>query len=385
MIRKKILLISSWYPIRKKPTLGNFVFKHAEAAAHFHDIFALHIALDNNMDSAVEEDFQVHPFSSRIIYLKETRIPLLGRLIDRFRIVKQYGKEIERLLKEGFKPDLVHANVVYPIGFIAWYFKIRYKIDYILSEHWTGYHDYAFPRPGFLQKSLIRFIANHARLIMPDSVDLGNAMRKWGIDTDIQAVANVVNTIIFRPAGDKNETSKIKIIHISTLDPDQKNIHLLLNGFKRFLTSHPHSELHIVTDGDLDFYRETIKELNIAGKIINHGRLDVTGVAATLKSCDFFILTSNFENLPCVLIEAIACGVPVISTDVGGVTEIVNLNNGMVVPPDNLDELVKAMEQMAVKFKMYDKNQMHLEAMEKYSYEAIGQQLAGIYSLYATQ
>jgi glycosyltransferase involved in cell wall biosynthesis len=109
----------------------------------------------------------------------------------------------------------------------------------------------------------------------------------------------------------------------------------------------------------------------------------VEGVAGIMKSCDFFVLTSNFENLPCVLIESISCGVPVISTDVGGVTEIIDSTNGIVVPPDNLDALVNAMVQMAVDFNSYDKNEMHRKASEKYSYQAIGTQLAGIYSQYA--
>jgi L-malate glycosyltransferase len=383
MIRKNILLISSWYPIRKKPTLGNFVFKHAEAVAPFHDVFALHVSLDNKMISDVEEDFQAYPFPSRVVYLKESSLPLLGRLIDRIRVLFQYKKEIARMINEGFKPDLVHANIVYPVGIIAWYCKKKYKTNYVISEHWTGYHDYAFPQPGIIQKCIMRFIANRANLILPVSVDLGNAMRKWRIHTPIEAVANVVNTRLFIPNTEKADTKQIKIIHISTLDNDQKNIHLLLNAFKIFLTSNPQSELHIVTDGNFNYYQKTIADKGITEKVINHGPQDVEGVADVIRSCDFFVLTSNFENLPCVLIESISCGVPVISTDVGGVTEIVNPDNGLVVPSGDLDALVKAMEMMAVNFRLYNKNEMHQQAREKYSYEAIGQQLAGIYSRHA--
>jgi glycosyltransferase involved in cell wall biosynthesis len=383
MIRKKILLISSWYPIRKKPTLGNFVFKHAEAVAPFHDIFALHVSFDEKMSNKVEEDFQIHPFPSRNIYLKESRLPLLGQFINRIRILKQYRKEYERLVNDGFNPDLVHANVVYPIGIVAWYLKIKFKTNYIMSEHWTRYHDYAIPQPGFFQRNLIRFVANRALLILPASMDLGKAMKNWRINTPMLAIANVVNIEFFKPPSVSVAINKIKIIHISTLDNDQKNISLLLNAFAIFVQKKPNAELHIVTDGDFDFYLDTIKRLNIGGNVINHGCLDVEDVAEVLKLCDFFVLSSNLENLPCVLIESIACGVPVISTDVGGVKEIVDSTNGLVVPSNDLKALVEAMEQMAEKHGLYDKSLMHRQAREKYSYEAIGKQLAGVYSRYA--
>lgn len=385
MIRKKVLLISSWYPTRIKPTLGNFIFKHAESVAIYHDVYALHVVLDENMVQQFEESFQSVPFPSKVVYVKKSRLPILGKLINRIRVFNRYNKEFEQLQKAGFKPDLVHAHVVFPVGFIAWYFKVKYKVDYIFSEHWTGYHDYVFPRPGFIQKNLIRFFANRALLILPDSHDLGKTMKKWNIFTPMHPVANVVDTEFFKPATERIESNELKIIHISTLDKDHKNIHLLLEGFAIFLAAQPKAELHFVTDGDFDFYRNRISELDIADSVFNHGCLDVKGVADALRSSDFFVLTSNWENLPCVLIESISCGVPVISTDVGGVTEIVDEDNGLVIPPDNLDALVDAMKQMAENYKSYDKNEMHRKASEKYSYQAIGQQLAEIYAQYATR
>jgi glycosyltransferase involved in cell wall biosynthesis len=383
MIRKKVLLISSWYPTRLKPTLGNFIFKHAESVAIYHDVYALHVVLDENMVQQYEESFQSIPFPSKVVYIKKSRLPIIGKLVNRIRILIRYNQEFKQLQKDGFNPDLVHAHVVFPVGFIAWYYKVKYKVNYICSEHWTGYHDYTLPRPGFIQRNLIRFFANRALLILPDSYDLGRSMNKWNISTPMHPVANVVNSELFLPTSERVENNKIKIIHISTLDKNHKNINLLLDGFAVFFASEPKAELHIVTDGDFDFYRNRIIELGILDSVFNHGCLDVNGVADALRSSDFFVLTSNWENLPCVLIESISCGVPVISTDVGGVAEIIDDENGLIIPPNNLDALIEAMKQMAVNYKSYNKKEMHRKASEKYSYQAVGLQLAEIYVKYA--
>lgn len=380
-MKHNILYISSWYPTRLKPTLGNFIYKHAESAIGNQNIRAIHVCLDSNLSQKSECEYSKKPFPSKVIYLKKNSIPLLGRLIDYLRMINTYIKEYKLLIDEGFTPDLVHANIVYPIGIIAWLYKRKFGVNYIISEHWTGYHDYADPRAGFFKLCVLRFLANRALAILPDSEDLGRAIQRHGIKTKIIPVANVVNTKFFTPAIEKSSRTVTKMVHISTLDEKHKNFNLLLEAFAQVADQEPNLELHVINDGEMNDYASKIKELNIESKIINHGKLDTEELAETLKQCDFFVLTSNFENLPCVLIESISCGVPVIATNVGGVSEIVNLQNGIIVEPRNIKELVKAMFEMMDKHNVYDKNLLHEMAVEKYSYEAISHQFTDIYKL----
>ena len=79
-------------------------------------------------------------------------------------------------------------------------------------------------------------------------------------------------------------------------------------------------------------FQEEIKQLNIEKHIVFHGTLEAKEIAALLKEADLFVLTSRFENLPCVLIESISAGVPIVSTNVGGIKEIVHPAYGQLVP-----------------------------------------------------
>ncbi len=381
MKRLNILLLSGWYPIHQKPLLGNFVVKHAESVAPYHDIFALHIVIQPYKPSE-SVDYHKFSFPSKVIYLKTCSLPFIGKFIDRFRIISRYIIEFRKISKSGFRPDLVHLNILLPLGVVAWLYKAFFGVRYIVSEHWTGYHPYAEPPITRIQKKMIKMLANSSEAILPVSNNLARVMKTYGITKPFEIVANVVDTAIFSPENHSLHVQEIRMIHISTLDNEQKNIDLLLTGFARAKKNLPTLKLHIITDGDWDQYIPLVLSLSIGGDIINHGRKEAAGVATILRNCDFFVLTSNFENLPCVLIESISCGVPVIATDVGGVSEIVNHDNGLIIPPNNPDALTKAIETMALSFKSYNKEIMYRQAIRKYSCLAIGLQLSAIYLKY---
>ncbi len=379
-MKHNILYISGWYPTRLNPTLGNFVFKHAECASNENNVRAIHICTDPDLKIPMERVTQELPFLSTVIYVSKSKCPVFGKILNYLKIIRLYLSEYKKMVSEGFLPDLVHANVVFPIGIVAWLFNRKFGVNYVITEHWTGYHPYADPRPNFFQRVIMRKVANKAKFILPVSEDLGKSMKLHRITTPMIAIPNVVDTDLYFPKNVSVESSVLKMIHISTLENIQKNITLLLSGFAKILKTHPKTELHFITDGNLMDFSEQIETLNLKNNIVNHGRQDVVGVAEILQDADFFVLTSNFENLPCVLIESVSCGVPVISTNVGGVSEIVNGENGILISPNNLDELVAAMEDMIEKCHTYDKLKMHQSAIDKFSYRAIGNQLTDIYN-----
>lgn len=379
-MKHNILFLSSWYPTRENPTLGNFIVKHAECVSPHHSIYALHVSLTENISQKEEIDFSETPFLSKVIYLRKSNIPILGIFLDKLIITKRYFTEYKILIDSGFKPELIHANIVYPIGIVACMLKWKYNINYIIEEHWTGYLDYGINRPGFFKKQLIRFVANRASAILPDSQDLGRAIQKLNIKTPIIKLANVVFVEHFTPLLGKEKSEITKIIHVSTLLNVHKNIELLINSFSEVLNLGHKAELHIISDGDFEQYKGKIEELGIAQNIIFHGELKAEEIAPVLREADFFVLSSNFENLPCVLIESVACGVPAISTNVGGVDEIINETNGILVEARNQAQMVDAMIKMINSHHLYDKTEMHKSAVSLYSYEAIGKQLSGIYS-----
>ncbi|MEI7596682.1 MAG: glycosyltransferase [Bacteroidota bacterium] len=378
----KVLFISSWYPTYIKPTNGNFIFKHAECAAINNNIRFIHVCIDHDLKENAKTDISSDPFYSEVVYLKASDIFLLKGFINYLKIIFTYFSLFKKLHSNGFKPDLVHANVVFPIGIVAFLYKLLYRIPYIISEHWTGYHSYAKEKPSKFQLLIMRMIAKKSSCLLPVSEDLKNAMIKNGLKSNYTIIPNVVNTKKFTVQLNENNSSLIRIVHISTLNENQKNFRLLLQSFYNAKQKQQNIELHIVSEGGFEQYQDFIKELKLDQSIVFHGVLKTDEVAEVLKAGSFFVLSSNYENLPCVLIESLACGVPVVSTNVGGISEIINENNGILVSPNNEVEFSNALLKMIENYKTYNKEQIKKDADERYSYSAVARALDVIYQKY---
>ncbi len=99
------------------------------------------------------------------------------------------------------------------------------------------------------------------------------------------------------------------------------------------LIKFPNDNLKIIGDGPLSFYlKKLCTELNLESRVKFCGNLSYFETIGELKSADVFILNSKGENFPNVILEAMACRVPVICTDVGGCSEIVeHLKTGFLI------------------------------------------------------
>lgn len=123
----------------------------------------------------------------------------------------------------------------------------------------------------------------------------------------------------------------------------QKNYPLLIRAFARVQGMYPHLLLHIYGEGELRTYLQSmINQLGLASSILLMGRSDE--LWAAFSRADLFVLSSDFEGMPNVLMEAMAIGLPCIATDcpTGPSELITNRRNGMLVPTGDEAELAKA-------------------------------------------
>lgn len=369
-MRNKILFISSWYPSRIDSTNGNFVQRHAEASAIYNDVEVLHAVGDFNLNRKFEvTDSTINGIRTVIIYYKNSNNPVKN-FINRMKAYRYGFDKIHR-------PDLVHANVLHNNLFFAVYLKRKYKIPFVVSEHWTAFRRVNHHTTTLAKKRVARFIGNHAAIIMPVSSELGRGLRALGIEAEIEVLPNVVDTAYFKP---KIAQKKIIFLHISNLI-DRKNPEKLIEAaeilWKKF-------DFNIEIGGDgsaekLNALRQKLQESSHPERGEIFGILTTEQVAARMQNASCFILYSDDENLPCVLLESISCGTPVISTDVGGVSEIVKPEYGILIQ-NNFDELVDAMNKVLMGDAAFASSAaMHDYVKQNFSNEAVGKHLDGIY------
>lgn len=158
-------------------------------------------------------------------------------------------------------------------------------------------------------------------------------------------IPNAINPDFIRPAytGDRR-----KIIVTAGRMSEQKNQELLVRAFASISKDFPDYQLVIYGEGEkralLSYVAE---ELEIKDKVELPGY--TTNIGEKIKDASLFVLPSNFEGMPNALMEAMALGVPCVSTDCdgGGARFLIeNENNGLLVPKGNVDALAAAMERM---------------------------------------
>ncbi len=97
------------------------------------------------------------------------------------------------------------------------------------------------------------------------------------------------------------------------------------------------------------------------------------------------ILFSHYENMPVVINEAFACGIPVVSSSVGGIPEYIKEETGILVEPGNENDFLEKIIHMMDHFSAYDKNRIRKFAVESFSKEAIARQLIDLYAYIFTR
>ena len=144
-----------------------------------------------------------------------------------------------------------------------------------------------------------------------------------------------------RPASPCARLPRLRFGTIGRLVP-AKGHTVLIDAFARIAARLPHADLHIFGYGALEpELAAQIDRLGLVDRVVLEGRTN--DPAAALQSLDIFVLSSVNEGLPLVIMEAMAAGLPVVSTNVGGVPEILPADTGWLCPPRDPEALASAL------------------------------------------
>lgn len=380
-----ILFLSSWYPNRVLPTLGNFVQKHAEAVALYEHVVALYVCSDANNKKKYEiVESNLHNVHTINVYYKkvEHSIPLISQFQKARRYIKAHLMGLKIVNQKFNRIDLVHHNILYPAGIIAWYLKKSKGIPYIITENWTGYLPSKNTHQGWIQKILSKKIARNANCITPVSKDLQDAMKNHGFDSKYEIIYNVTDTRLFHPDKEKQKAEKVKIVHISTLDDAHKNVSGMLRVAEKLSKLRNDFEIWFIGDGDATPHTKTASDLGIHKTFaFFDGTKTTTEVAEIMRTANCFLLFSNYENLPCVMVEALASGIPIVSSTAGGIPEHITDNLGILVKPLDEDALLNALNKAIdnIKAGKYNSEELSNYAINNFSYEKVGEKFVDLY------
>lgn len=380
---KNVLFLASWYPNRLDSFDGDFIERHAKAASLYNRIFVIYIVKDKNLGRGKFEierkkDGNLHTY---IGYYGNSNLNY-GWFEKALSVKKGFSiyKTILNEIISGFGiPEIIHLNVLMNAGIYALWTHQKYKIPIVLTEHWTGYFK---GKQGFEGKPWpFRYWANKVynscELLLPVSHDLGKKMNEVFSPKKFKVIANVVNTKVVFPSHFA-QRNKTRLFHASTMVYN-KNIEGLLRVIHELSKQRNDFELHIAgtPPEEITQWAQTNGLLNRTVFFI--GLIPYQEIAENLRKSDALIMFSRFENLPCIILEALCSGLPVVTTNVGGIAEVINDTNGLLVENENEVQLLNAVNLLLDSFEKFDRKQIAVDAASKFSYETVGKEFDLIY------
>ncbi len=381
----KILYLASWYPTEMDPFTGDFIQRHARAASLYDEIIVLYVTRVNHLPDNKRIHHQLNTqgkLTEHIIYYRSSKKwKPLDKIISFFTWRRLFYQLAASYLKSTHPPTLAHVQVAMRAGLIALRLKRKYGLPYVLTEH-NGIYNNLLPQSFGNQsawfRNQTRKVFNQSAGFLTVSKSLANDVNRDVIKKSYQIVYNTVDTryFFFKPIVESR--TKFRFIHVSNIIP-LKNVEGIIRAFSNLVKKQDAAELVIVGG----YYKavidlaETIGLLNRS--IFFTDEIPYEQVAEQMQNADAMVLFSDTENMPCVALEALCCGIPVISSAVGGLPEILDEKNGMLVPRGNEALLAGAMDSMIRDYKDFNREQISARAKQLFSYETIGRQLHDSY------
>ncbi len=379
---KRILFFSSWYPNLENPSLGIFVQRHAEALT-MEGMEVLVI----NAKGVKEGSLSFTEATERVKGLKEICIQFpnshKSTLQKAWFVLKERKKIIsffEEINKE-FQPQLLQINIAYPIGILWWMFRDYLPKKIVLAEHWSGYLPDDGRYKGMFRELITQSLVRKAAAIMVVSEPQRIAMQNHGLLGNYIPLPNVIDEHIFH--FQKREIpSTFIFIHVSSLDAKEKNPELLLRAFAKLFHQFQNVRLCIV-GGDfdrIDFLKKYAEELKVNHLIEWNGNLPGKEVAQKLFECHAFVLSSNFEGQPVVLLEAMSTGIPVVASAVGGIPDLVRYENGCLFPLGDEKAMVTAMVEIIEHYDRFNGELISKKVQAMHGMKAVSTYFSSVYS-----
>ena len=365
----RVLVIPTWYPNGEDKLMGVY-HKEFTYALNNYGIKADMLFIDRQRLS--------NPF--KYLFMKKKEIdketnynfsiykllnlsPISFKLgINRY--VKKLDYAFKDYLKYNEKPDLIHAHVTVPAGYAACIIGKKYNIPVIVTEHCGNLERF------FKNDSLKKY----GNFVLKNSTY--STVSKYMKDivlkytNECYIIPNLVDTTPFNNDIVRKRNNVFKLVSVCALR-EGKRLDIAFKAIKKLKEQNIKIHLDVIGDGFYEnYYKQVCDELNLHKEITFLGRKNKFEIAEILKKENALLISSELESFGIPGIEAMASGLPIVSTDCLGPTEYINSKVGVICKVNNVDDMADKIKYLIDHYEKYDNNYIRKEA-SRYSKEEV--------------
>ena len=261
--------------------------------------------------------------------------PKVGMTIAPLALALAAAPTVRRLIRDGFDFDVIDAHYYYPDGVAAALLARMVGKPFTITARGT---DLNLIPNHTLPRAMIRWAARRADASIGVCSALVDVLRGWGIDpARLHVMRNGVDLNRFRPLPPDEMRRELNLegspllLSVGHLI-ERKGHHLAISAMPAILTAYPRARLIIIGEGEQRSALEAqARTLGLAEQVTLTGALPNEQLARWYSGADALILASSREGWANVLLEAMACGTPVVATRIWGTPEVVTAQSGGVL------------------------------------------------------
>lgn len=283
------------------------------------------------------------------------------------------GRVYKKVVKQFGKPDIIHSHFYANANAIHSICK-KENIKQVVTEHasWVLSQN----RKEYTTKKAKIAYTNSDKIICVSNLLKRDISKFFG--GEITVIPNIVsNNFCFKPLNSKNK--EFTFISVGNLIKT-KQMDVAIGAFKKFTEIQPNSKLVIVGKGILEKeLKDLVKSLDLVDKVEFKGFIPNKILQDAYNKSHCFVLPSNFETFGVVYIEAMSCGLPVISISSTGFNEVVTDEDGIILKNNNVEDVFEGMVKIYSDYDYYVRENISKRALSKYNEKVIADKLITIY------
>ena len=371
-----ILVIPSWYPSGKDKLMGIYHKEFCEALAKRKNINVNMLYIErerlNNPIKylLMKKEYIINEKGYKTYIKRMLNVSKLNYDWQMKRYIKVLDKALQKYLKNNPKPDIIHAMVTLPAGYAACKLGKKYNIPIVITEH-SSYFKRFFE--GEDQK-YGDFVLKHSTFTTVSNF-MAKFMKKY--ISVCEVLPNMVDTDIFMKK--RKKITELKLVTTSALRQG-KRIDDIFKALKILVeTKNLNPKLTVIGDGFLEnYYKNKCHELGMDKYVLFVGRKTKEEISKILLENNIFVIASEKETFCIPGIEALASGIPVVSTKCLGPEEYITDKCGKLVEVGNIKELADAIYDVYINIDKYDIKELR-SIVQKYSNEFVIDKAIQIY------
>jgi glycosyltransferase involved in cell wall biosynthesis len=343
----RLLIVTSQFPIAGEPTRGRPIVQTVQQLARLATVkvispIAVYPRWAQPSSYMVHAPAAVDGLDCDVDYVPYAALPGLTRPLNGWLC----GRAIRASLAR-FKPDVVLAYWLYPDAYGAMLAARHASLPLVAGARGSDIRV-----RDFISKRLTGKVVRHASRLLVVSEDLGRlAVQDYGADAArVRVIPNGCDAATFH-LGDRTSARHSLgvsqdaelVVYAGRLVPE-KGLRELLEAMQLIVAQRPQLQLVLIGSGPMQDELRTLTAEN--GCVRLTGALPPETVAQWMVAADLITLPSYSEGHPNVLVEALACGRPVVATAVGGIPEVVDAACGVLIPPRDGAALATALTQV---------------------------------------